>query len=124
MSKVLVVDDEVLISMMIEDLLLELGHTVVGPVSSVASALPLCKEVDCALLDLTIRGGSSYPIAEALAERGIPFAFATGHADWQLDNRFKKVPVLEKPFGSNELREVIGKMLPAKAKSDLRPQPR
>ncbi len=114
MSKILVVDDEVLITLMIEDWLSELGHTVVGPASCVASALPLCEEADCALLDLTIRGGSSYPIADALAERGIPFAFATGHGDWQLDDKYKNAPVLEKPFGTNELREVIDKMLPAK----------
>jgi DNA-binding NtrC family response regulator len=113
-SKILMVDDEVLISLMVEERLSELGHTVIGPASCVASALPLCEEADCALLDLTIRGGSSYPIAEALSERGVPFAFATGHSDWQLDDRFKSAPVLAKPFGCNELRDVIDKMLSAK----------
>ena len=83
------VDDEVLITLMIEDWLTELGHTVVGPASCVASALQLSDQAECALLDLTIRGGSCYPVAEALAQRGIPFAFATGHGDWQLDDQYK-----------------------------------
>ena len=108
--RILVVEDEMLISMLIEDYLLELGCVVVGPVGHVQQALKLAEHehIDCALLDVNISGGTSYPVAEKLASRGIPFAFVTGYGSASNMGAFSDRPVLGKPI---ENREHIEKLL-------------
>jgi two-component SAPR family response regulator len=107
--RVLIVEDEMLIAMTVEDVLQALGCEVVGPVATVEKALKLAQNdmFDAALLDITIRGGKVYPVAEALLARGIPFAFASGYGDWALPEALRDQPRLMKPFTDAQLEEQI-----------------
>ena len=81
MPRILVVDDEPLISMLVENWLGELGCKVVGPARTVADGLALADgQLDGAILDVNLAGGTCYPLANALRLRGVPLAFATGDA--------------------------------------------
>jgi DNA-binding response OmpR family regulator len=105
----LVVEDETLIAVLIEDTLVGMGCQVVGSSGKLDTALQLAKdkEFDTAILDITIRGGKVYPIAELLVARGIPFAFASGYGEWALPEVFRDRPRLIKPFTLRALREQI-----------------
>jgi len=81
--RILVVEDEMLIAVTIEDALMELGCEIVGPVASLDAALDLAgrEMLDGAILDVTIRGGTVFPVAEKLLARRIPFVLASGYGD-------------------------------------------
>lgn len=100
-QRVLIVEDEPLIAMMLEDFLDVLGKNAVATADSVASALAAIgeAEIDAAILDVNLRGGEkSTPIAEALASKNIPFVFASGGSGDSVDERFRDRPMLQKPF--------------------------
>src|SRR5271165_2043073 len=80
-SRVLLVEDEAMIAMLIEDMLADLGCDVVATAGQLGEAVSLARSgsFDLAFLDLNLRGVPSYPVAQALRERGIPFAFVTGY---------------------------------------------
>src|SRR5581483_6620549 len=80
-SRVLVIEDEALVAMLIEDMLNDLGVTSVGPAADLASAVEMARnaEFDFALLDVNLAGERSFPAADVLIERGMPFAFVTGY---------------------------------------------
>src|ERR1700757_478560 len=80
-DRILVVEDEMLVSMLLVDALGDHGYQVVGPASRVDTAVVLAatESFDAALLDLNIGGKPVYPVAEILAGRGIPFAFVSGY---------------------------------------------
>ena len=113
--RVLVVEDETLIAMEIESVLEALDCKVVGPTGKLDTALKLASEeaFDIAILDVTVRGGKIYPVAEQLIARGIPFALASGYGDWALPEMLRDQPRLMKPFTVAELegqiRELCGK---------------
>jgi len=113
MSRILVLDDEPLIAMMVEDWLTELGHETIGPANSIKSALSLLEETtpDGAILDVSIAGEHCYSVADVLSERQVPFAFATGRSAEAIDNRFKQAPTLTKPFDFAALRDVMIQIL-------------
>lgn len=113
MPRVLVVEDEPLISMLMVDWLRELGHEVVGPAHSITEALALASEaaLDAALVDISIGKEDCAPVVEALSGRGIPFALATGSNQRDLAARFGDTPVLAKPFDYEALKETMGKLL-------------
>src|SRR5690606_6133898 len=77
--KVLVVEDEMMVSMLIEDMLGDLGCEVIGPASRLEEAIALANEteLDCAVLDVNLGGQPIFPLADLLREKGAPFAFAT-----------------------------------------------
>ncbi len=100
-KNVLVVEDEPLIAMMLEDFLDVLDHQLVAIADSVGSALEHIAGggIDAAILDVNLRGGEkSMAVAEALAEQGVPFVFATGGHDEGVDPRFRDRPRLQKPY--------------------------
>ena len=98
-QQILIVEDEPLIAMMLEDFLEVLDKRAAGTADSVATALEQLDGIDAAILDVNLRGGEkSTPVAEALAERGIPFVFATGGGEEGVDERFRDRPRLTKPF--------------------------
>ena len=107
--RVLVVEDEMLIGLLIEDTLQELGCIVVGPVGKLDAAVRAATSevLDVAVLDVNIRGGHVYPVAERLQARGVPFVLASGYEDWALDKAFQNHPRLVKPFTAKELEEQV-----------------
>src|SRR6202045_5470871 len=79
--RVLVVEDETMVAWLLEDMLADLGCAVVGPAAHVNQALAMldAEAIDAAVLDVNLQGQKSYPIADAIAARGVPFAFSTGY---------------------------------------------
>src|SRR5579883_3168389 len=104
-KRILLVEDEVLVAMMIEEVLLEFGCEVVGPVSRIDAARAAIEDngLDCALLDINLRGQPVYPVAELLAEHGVPFGFVTGYGAAGVPAKFGTHPVLQKPFDSQDV---------------------
>ncbi len=111
--RVLFVEDDAIVAMLIEDLLLELGVEVVGPAYGLETALHLARtaDVEAAVLDIQIKGEFSYPVADALLARGIPIIFATGYGERAIPERFKDVPTLHKPFESARFHQVLTEAL-------------
>lgn len=110
--RILVVEDEALVAMLVEDALLDAGATVMGPASSVAEALALLEgAVPCAaVLDLNLAGEPSTPIADVLARRSVPFVVATGYGAEGLPEAHAAVPVLAKPYDPDELTTVLQRL--------------
>ena len=98
--RVLVVEDEAIIAMLVEDMVLEFGSEVVGPVAKLDDALELARfaELDAAILDINVGGSVVFPVADILSERGIPFIFATGYGARGLPPRYQDSQTLPKPF--------------------------
>lgn len=107
--KVLVVEDEALVSMLVEDMLTDLGCTIVGPAAEIEEALKLATtaDIDAALLDVNLGGRPIFPVADALKARGVPFAFASGYGEAGLTEDHKGATVLQKPFREADLRRVL-----------------
>ena len=107
--RVLIVEDEVLISMLLEEILAELGCEVVGTPATVAAALDIIDrtELDAATLDCNLAGEDSDPVAVALAERGTPFVFATGYGGAGIGPAWARIPRLLKPFTKNQVAAAL-----------------
>ena len=103
--RILVVEDEVFIAWEIEERLQRLGCEVVGPVGHLERALELARTtaLDGALLDVNIKGGVVYPVAEELLARKVPVVLSTGYAPDTLPPVFRDLPCLRKPFGAGQL---------------------
>ena len=110
--RMLVVEDEILVAMMIEDSLVSIGVEVAGVVGTLDEALKRANEggFDCALLDVHLRGRDIYPVAELLAAKGVPFIFATGYGQGMLPEKWRERPVLQKPFVGAELERVLASL--------------
>jgi len=111
--RVLIVEDEGAIGMLLEDMLNELGYEVAGLAARLAEGLRKAETetFDCAILDVNLDGRPSFPIAEALRRRGIPFLFVTGYGAKGVDPNFAADPVLAKPFMQGELAAALSKLL-------------
>jgi CheY-like chemotaxis protein len=111
--RVLVVEDEMIISMLLEELLGAQGCDIVGPVARLGKAVDLAstEKIDAALLDLNIDGNEVYPVAEILAARGVPFAFVSGYASDHVDPRYRDRPILQKPFHTVAVERIVKLML-------------
>jgi CheY-like chemotaxis protein len=112
-QKILIVEDEAMIAIMLEDMLDELGYGVAGIAAKTPQALELIDStpVDAAILDVNLSGQESYDIAAVLEERGIPFLFSTGYAALAVEERYRSRPFLQKPFRQEELQKALSKML-------------
>ena len=115
MLRILVLDDEPLISMMVRDWLAELGCEIAGPTNSVRGALDLMKTVtvDAAILDVSLGSENCYPVADALFKLGIPIAFATGHSGQEIDPRFNDALIMSKPFSFEAVKGVVDRLISA-----------
>jgi CheY-like chemotaxis protein len=113
--RILIVEDEMLVAMNIEDMLLELGHEVAGLASRLAPALALAAEaeIDAAVLDVNLAGEQSFPVADLLDGRGIPFLFATGYGLGGIEERYRSRTVLQKPFRLADLEAALRSALGA-----------
>jgi DNA-binding response OmpR family regulator len=111
--RILVVDDEPLISMMVEGWLKELGCEVVGPARSLQDGFDLAEraEIDAAILDVNLAGESSLGIANVLKLKGIPVAFATGDSGIEEGQGFDDAVLLSKPFVFEDVKAVVGRLL-------------
>ena len=100
--RVLLVEDEMLVCMDIEDMLAELGCTVVGPAARVDQALELIQHepVDMAVLDVNLGTERSYPLADQLRARGVPFLLSTGYAE--VEHEYRDHLRLQKPFSQHQ----------------------
>jgi PAS domain S-box-containing protein len=107
--RVLLVEDEALVAMMIQDTLVEFGFQVLGPVSTASEALAAARErhIDAAVLDINLGDGLVYTVAEILAKRGVPFVFVTGYDAESIDSRFSGIPVLQKPVERESLQRIF-----------------
>lgn len=108
--KILVVEDELFVAMLVEDLLSDLGCEVVGPAASArdAAATAQREDFDFALLDVNLGDGeTSFATAEILRQRGVPFAFVTGYGDQGVRADLRDAPVLSKPIDPRQLAKVI-----------------
>ena len=103
-KRILVVEDEAIIAMMVEEMLIDLGAFVVGPAPSIAVARNLIEtaSIDAAVLDVNIRSDRIDPIAELLRSRRIPFVFATGYGAAASSAKRDEL-VLEKPYTADRL---------------------
>jgi CheY-like chemotaxis protein len=107
--RVLVVEDEAAISLLLEDMLLDLGCEVVGPAGRLATALDLAanEAFDLAILDVNIAGESIYPLVETLEARKVPFVFSTGYGSGGIKDAYRDRPVVQKPFAQADLRQTL-----------------
>jgi CheY-like chemotaxis protein len=114
--RVLVVEDEPLISMLIEEMLTELGYAVIGPAATVSDALAAVEanhNISCALLDFQLKGERTLAVADLLINRHIPFAFVTGFGLLAIENcRHGRAPSLPKPFTMKMLTTLLGQIVP------------
>lgn len=103
--RVLLVEDVMIIAMEFEDVLGTLGCVVSGPVGRLSAALRMAQEgaFDIAILDVNLDGEMVFPVAAALRERGIPFAFSTGYGDSSLPPEWRDAPHLGKPVRYEDL---------------------
>ncbi|MCC5969173.1 MAG: response regulator [Pararhodobacter sp.] len=112
--KLLVVEDEALISLDLECILQDLGHQVLGVAGNVAKALALveqyAQEADGAVLDVNLGGHSSAPVADALHSHGIPFVVASGYEQGELERLGFKEKGVNKPYSSQELANALQKL--------------
>jgi CheY-like chemotaxis protein len=108
-KRVLVVEDEMIVAMCLEDSLTSMGAEVVGPAMRLDAAVELARSegLHGAVLDINLHGERSYPVADILQERGVPFVFATGYGHAEGYNGFNDVPVLKKPYRDSELASLL-----------------
>lgn len=110
MKRALLVEDEGVVALLIESMLSDLGYHVVGPVPRLAKGLDVARtgEFDVAVLDVNLHGSPSFPIADVLIEKGIPFVFATGYGAPGIPPYLSGTTVLQKPFKTQQLADAIG----------------
>jgi CheY-like chemotaxis protein len=115
--RVLIVEDEVMIAWALEDMLAGRGCVIVGPAARVNQALAMIEMelIDVALLDINLNGEKSYPVADALAARGVPFVFSTGYHQDRMPDGYQQFPLLQKPFSEQKLAEALAKLLVKKS---------
>ena len=112
--RVLVIEDESLVAMLLETILDDMGCAVVGPESNIDDGLLAVTTegaLDAALLDVNVAGREVFPVAEALKARGVPFVFSTGYGEAGLPDHWRGHPTIQKPFTETAIREALMKAM-------------
>jgi DNA-binding response OmpR family regulator len=117
--KVLVVEDEYLVAALIEDMLESAGCIVCGPIPRLAQAVDAANNEACdvAVLDVNLAGERSFPVAEILSRRNVPFVFVTGYGANSLPSEFSGCPRIHKPFKMTELFAALSGMVKGSSES-------
>jgi CheY-like chemotaxis protein len=107
--RVLVVEDEAMVTMLLREMLEDIGCEVVGSASRLNDAVEKARSLsfDLAILDVNLNGERTFQIADLLAERGVGFVFATGYGGGSVPASFGKRPVLQKPFHQEDLERAM-----------------
>jgi CheY-like chemotaxis protein len=113
--RVLIVEDEYLVARDLEELLVSMGHVVVGPVDRIDEALELAhtSDFDFAVLDINLAGTYSFPVADVLRRRGVPFVFVSGYGSAGLVDGYRNETALCKPYEKGEVANAIAQAAPA-----------
>lgn len=112
--RVLVVEDESLVAMLLETILEDMGCTPVGPASNIDEGEALARDeaaLDAALLDVNVAGRQVFPVAAALKARGVPFVFSTGYGEGGLPDEWRGNPTIQKPFTEAAIRDALMKAM-------------
>ncbi|MDR6992920.1 response regulator [Luteimonas sp. 3794] len=117
-AAILIVEDESILAMLLEDFLDDLGYTPPAVASNVSQALRILdtRVIDFAILDINLGGEQSFPIADALDARGIPYIFMTGYGAAGVPERLRDHYILQKPYGAEALKKALasgGQMMQA-----------
>jgi len=114
-TRVLVVEDEYLIRMLLEDMLADIGYAVAAAVGTITEARELAANGDfsAAILDVNLDGQEIFPVADILKERGLPFVFVTGYGERSLPEPYRDRPALQKPFQAEQLEAALSGLLAA-----------
>ncbi|NWG25375.1 MAG: response regulator [Pseudorhodoplanes sp.] len=112
-ARVLIVEDEYLVACLLEEDLLSQGYELVGPCTTLASALDASRRepFDLAVLDINLNGEMSYPLAEELVARGVPLLFLTGYTAGNLPEPLRALPRVSKPYDPAVLAREIRRLL-------------
>jgi CheY-like chemotaxis protein len=121
--RVFVVEDEAAVLLMVEDMLTTLGCEVAVAASQLASGLEAAASADfqVALLDINLGGELVYPVAELLKARNVPMVFSTGYGTSGVEAAWRNWPILQKPYGLDELAEALRRALEAEGDQTSRP---
>jgi CheY-like chemotaxis protein len=113
--RILVVEDELMISMLVEDMLAELGHEVAATAASIEEASHLAEvgDFDGALLDVNLNGQTVDAVAQALVKRNIPFLFTTGYGQQGIPEAYRDRPTLQKPYQIDQLSQALARAMEA-----------
>lgn len=112
--KVLVVEDESLVAMLLETMLEDMGCTIFGTAARIEDALELVAgdaAPDVALLDVNLAGQTVYPVAEALDRKGVPLVFSTGYGQGGLAEDWAGRPTVQKPYTEAMIRDALMRVL-------------
>ena len=112
--RILVVEDESLVAMLLETILEDMGAIPVGAVATVDEALEVVASdplLDAALLDVNVAGREVFPVAEALKAKGIPFVFSTGYGQGGLPDHWRGQSTIQKPFTEDAVKAALFKAL-------------
>jgi PAS domain S-box-containing protein len=125
-NRILLVEDEILVAMMMRDIMSDLGFEVLGPFSRLPEAMVAAvhEHIDAGIIDVNLGGEFVYPVADVLCARNIPFVFVTGYGVESIEGRFARVPVIKKPVQRQILQKLFLLPEPAEELAALRGQQR
>lgn len=112
--RILVVEDEALVAMLLETMLEDMGFQPIGPVGDIDTAMEVLADdamLDGALLDVNVAGREVFPVAALLKAKGVPFVFSTGYGEGGLPEDWRGHPTIQKPFTEDAVRDALFKAL-------------
>lgn len=112
--RILVVEDELMIRMLLDGMLEDIGYTMTAEAGAIDEAVALARQADfdAAILDVNLNGQPITPVVEALIERGVPFVFATGYGARGVPEAYRNNPTLQKPFQTEALEQALKAITP------------
>ena len=110
--RILIVEDEMTIALLLEDMVIDLGHQPAALAMRLPQAIELAETADrdLAILDVNLDGRLSFPVADALQRRGVPFFFATGYGSGGIEPAYRDRVVIQKPFSLEDLGRAIDRV--------------